>query len=113
MRVVHATTGTGAPALSLIAGGRSCELYGVISTYAESSTFYIKFWYQGNTNVTPIIGTTAPSLTVPISSGAPGYLTPLPLVQQGPLYWAATANASDTDATALGAGGDVVNIFID
>ena len=113
MRVVHATTTTSAPALALVDGQRSCDLYGVIATYAESSTYYIKFWFQGNTNAAPVLGTTAPTLTIPVSAGAPGYLTASPIILQGPLWWAATANASDTDSTALGAGGDIVNIFID
>ena len=113
MRVVHSTTTTSAPVLSMLAGGRSPELYGVIATYAESSTYYIKFWYQGNTNAAPVLGVTAPTLTIPISAGAPGYLTAIPVVLQGPLWWTATANVSDTDTTALGTGGDVINIFID
>ena len=116
MYVVHATTTTSAPTLNLLSGGRSVELFGVIATYAESATFYVKFWYQGNTNATPVLGVTAPTLTVPISSSGPGFLVGggngCGVVMQGPVYWAATTNAADTDATALGAGGDVINILL-
>lgn len=113
MQIYHATTTTSTPALTqLQVGAEYPVLYGVIATYAESSTYYIKFWWQGNTNTAPTIGVTKPNLTVPISSGGPGFVLTVPIVLQGPLYWAATGGASDTDATALGAGGDVINILM-
>jgi hypothetical protein len=113
MYVYHATTTTNAPALTAITPGvKMPELFGVIATYAESATFYIKFWWGGNTNTVPTLGVTEPNLTVPISSGGPGFVLTKSICMQGPLYWAATANASDTDATALGTGGDVINILL-
>src|SRR6185437_7225638 len=113
MYVYHATTTTSTPSLTPIpAGAESPVLYGVIATYAESATYFIKFWWQGNNNSVPVLGTTKPNLTVPISSGGPGFISQVPIVGQGSLYWAATTNASDTDATALGAGGDVINILV-
>ena len=116
MYVIQAATTTSAVALAKLAPGINPELFGVIATYAESSTFYVKFWWQGNSNTAPVLGTTLPNLNVPISSSGPGFLigggAGCGVIMQGPLWWAATANAVGTDTTALGAGGDIISFFV-
>lgn len=115
MYVLKTTTTTSTPALALLGGGRNVDLYGVIATYAESATYFIKFWYGTSMSsaTPPTIGTTVPSLTIPISASGPGFICSKPIQMQAPVYWAATLNAVDTDDTALGTGGDIVNLLLE
>jgi hypothetical protein len=108
------TTGTGTPALTLIGGGVGQSLLGVAATSAEAAAYFIKLWWQGVSplQTIPVIGTTPPSVT--ISVGTTGVFQEFnhPLQGGGPLYYAVTKNAADTDDTALTTGGDVVTLFL-
>jgi hypothetical protein len=86
------------------------EFWGLACTYAESATFYIQLWWQGNTNSPPILGTTTPWLTIPITSAGTFTKNDLAFIQQGPLYWAATAAA--VPSTVALTGGEVVTFFV-
>jgi hypothetical protein len=106
----HFSTTTATPALASVS--QSGEFWGYSATYAESTSYYVKLWWQGNNNSAPVIGTTAPNLTIPV--GTLGLLTVFnkPVIMQGPIYYAVTKNAADTDDTALSTGGDVVTLFL-
>lgn len=114
MRAFKIITGTGTPALTKL--GDAVSLQGVCASNAETSTtIYLKLWWQtpGNTTL-PIIGTTAPSVTIPIpSTGQPLVVWNQPLNMGGPAWMAVTKLAADTDTTALATGGEVVTLFLD
>ena len=114
MRPYTYTTGTGTPALTLIQG-EGVALLGLCATNGEAAIFYLKLWWGGTTSTeVPVIGTTAPSITIAIPVGG---LAPtsfrFPLQGGGPCWMAATLNAVYTDDTALATGGDIVTLFID
>jgi hypothetical protein len=109
---VHFTTGTAAPTPTLVAGGFT-EFWGAVATNAEAAIYFIKIYWQGNTNTIPVVGTTTPNLTIPVQqiTGPPLVLT-TPLVLQGPMYYTVTKNAADTDTAALSNGGDVITLLV-
>ena len=107
---IHFTTTTSAPAVVQV--GTYTELWGYAATDAKDATYYLKIWWQGNTNTAPIVGTTKPSITFAIVAGNPSCIFAVPLVQQGPMYYAVTLNPADTDATVLSTGGDVVTLLV-
>jgi hypothetical protein len=111
---VHFLTGTGTPALTLLKGGQDVSFYGGSATNNETSTtIYLKLWWQGNTNVAPIIGTTAPTLTIAIPAAGWYATSTYPLIMSGPCYYAVTKLQADTDDTALSTGGEAVTLFIE
>jgi hypothetical protein len=113
---VHFTTGTSTPALTLLNGGKNCGVMGAVSNNVETSTtIYLKFWWQKNLANPPTIGTTAPDLTIPITSavGLVPFSFYRPVNPGGPCWYAVTKNGGDTDDTALSTGGEVVTIFIE
>lgn len=114
MRTQTAALTTSAPALALLSPEQNVELFGVICGYLESATFYVKFFWQGQSSTIPVLGTTVPDLTVPISSGGPGFVLggTQGVVKRGPLWWAVTANGGTADTTALSTGGEVINFFL-
>lgn len=104
------TTGTATPAVTL---ARGTDFWGFAGSNAEGATIFLKLWWQGNTNVIPVVGTTAPTVTLPIvTAGQPMQTSIEPITLQGPLYYAVTKNAGDTDATALSTGGDIITLFL-
>jgi hypothetical protein len=110
-RSYHVTTGTGAVAATLING--ASDYLGIVVATAETTPFYIKLWWSGNTNVAPTVGTTIPKLTIEVpTTGLSSHLS-FPLNNGGLLYWWASTNAADTDSTALVVGGDVITIIFD
>jgi hypothetical protein len=108
---IHFTTGTATPALVQV--GSFTEFWGVVATDAESGAYFIKLWWQGNALAVPVLGITPPNLTIPIYTASSGVVFQRGLVQNGPLWYAVTKNASDTDATALSTGGDVVTLLVE
>jgi hypothetical protein len=115
MNSLKFTTGTGTPALTLVNGGVPTSFRGFTASNAEGATIYLKLWWVGPNPLQsiPTIGTTAPSATLAIpSAGQPVADLNLPLQGGGPLYYAVTKNAGDTDDTALTTGGDVVTLFL-
>lgn len=102
--------GTGAPVAALANG---TQFWGFTASNAEGATIFLKLWWQGNTNTAPVVGTTAATVTLAIpSAGQPIATSIEPIIQQGPLYYAVTKNAADTDTTALSTGGDVITLFL-
>ena len=112
MFVQRYVTGTGTPALQTLKGGQNADLWGFVATYAEAATYFVKFWWTGNKAI-PVIGTTVPDLTVPVSSSSPPFILMRPIIMGGPVYFAVTLNAVGTDDTALGTGGDVISILLE
>jgi hypothetical protein len=118
------TTGTGAPAASLVAGGAGSIFFGLAASSAESGNYYLKLWWEGtgtpppssvagsqpSTSI-PVPGTTLPSATIPIPSTGLFNLSFNPINNGGRLWFWVTKNAADLDATALAAGGDVITLF--
>jgi len=52
-------TTTGAPAIAQAKVNQSTDFWGLSPTNNETSTvIYLKLWWQGNSNVAPILGTT-------------------------------------------------------
>lgn len=114
MFAVHFLTTTSAPALTIAKGGQSTTFWGCAATNNETSTtIYLKIWFQGNTNVAPIIGTTAPTITIAIPAAGTYFVQPIPVVMPGPLYYAVTKLQADTDATALSTGGEAITLFLE
>lgn len=111
---VHFLTGTSAPTLTGLKGGQNVDFYGVAATNNETSTtIYLKLWWQGNTNNAPILGTTAPTLTIAIPAAGTYFVSTYPLVVAGPCYYAVTKLQADTDQTALSTGGEAITLFIE
>lgn len=108
---IHFTAGTGAPTATLIP--TFTEFYGLTGTSAEA--YFVKIYWQGNTNVIPVVGTTVPNITIAVPAsptGTIGLVFAVPVILQGPMYYTVTKNAGDTDATALSTGGDVITLFV-
>lgn len=110
-RSYHVTTVVGAPVATLING--ASDFLGINATSAEAAAYFIKLWWSGNTNVAPTVGTTAPKLTLAVPTTGLNFHSNFPLNNGGLMYWWATLNAADADATALTAGGSVVTITFD
>ena len=111
---VHFLTGTSTPALTLLKGGQNVDFFGCAATNNETSTvIYLKLWWQGNSNVAPIIGTTAPTLTIPIPTNGQYFVHPVPIIMPGPCWYAVTKLQADTDDTALSTAGEAVTLFIE
>ncbi len=94
---IHFTTTTNAVAVTPIPN--YTELWGFSATDSKDATYYLKIWFQGNTNTVPIAGTTKPTVTFAIQSGAPNCVYMSPVILQGPMYYAVTLNAADRDTT--------------
>ena len=106
---IHFTTTTSAVALTQ--AGTYTELWGVVATEAKDATYYVKVWWTGN-NPPPVLGTTKPNITFAILAGNPSCVFAMPLIQQGPMYYAVTLNPADNDTTVLSTGGDVVTLLV-
>jgi len=107
---IHFTTSTSAPAL--VQAGSWTELWGYAATDAKDASYYLKVWWQGNSNVKPVIGTTSPNVTFAVIAGNPSCVFAVPIILQGPMWYAVTLNPADTDTTVLATGGDVVTLFV-
>jgi hypothetical protein len=110
MLPVKFTSVTTAPVWTLIPTWT--EFWGFAATNAEGAIYFLKLYWQGNTNLLPVVGTTVPSITMPIQTASTGFDLKEPLLQLGPLWYTVTKNAGDTDATALTTGGDVITLFV-
>jgi hypothetical protein len=76
-----------------------------------ASAIYLKFYLGANA---PTVGTTVPYLTVTcIASGATSKTFPVPISAPQTLWVATTLNLADSDATAIGAGGPVVQVLVE
>ena len=118
MYTVAFTVLTGTPVLTQL-GAPQVDLYGALaSNTASGAEYFLKLWWQGNSLSTPVIGTTTPSLTIPV-----GY-NPIttagievswmrPLNMGGPCWYAVTLNAAPNDDTAIATGGDVVTLLLE
>lgn len=110
-RSYHVATGTGAVAATLING--ASDFLGVCVTSSETTPFYVKFWWSGNTNVAPTVGTTVPKLTVAVPTTGLSYQLNFPLNNGGLMYWWASTLPADSDSTPLVVGGDVITVIFD
>ena len=107
-------TTTNTPALVQLNGGHNTDLLGIIATSMEAAgAMFVKLWWGGNSNATPVLGTTLPTLTLSVPTT--GLIVPFewPFVYPGPVWFAVTKNNVGTDATALGTGGGVVTLFLE
>jgi hypothetical protein len=107
-------TSTSAVALTQLKGGQSCDFWGLCATSMEAAgAMFVKLWWGGNSNATPVLGTTLPTLTISIPTT--GILAPMdwPIVYPGPLWVAVTKNNVGTDTTVLSTGGGVVTLFLE
>ena len=114
MRAFKVITGTATPALTKL--GDSVSLQGIAASNLETTTtIYVKLWWQDPGNQTlPVIGTTIPSLTLPVpAAGQPLVVWNQPLNMGGPCWVAVTKLAADTDDTALTTGGEVITLILD
>ena len=110
-RSYHASTVTTAVTATLING--ASDFLGVAATSSETTPYYIKFWWSGNTNVAPTVGTTIPKLTIAVPTTGLSFHLNFPLNNGGLLYWWASTNPADTDSTVLVVGGDVITVIFD
>lgn len=113
------TTGTGAPAAAQVPGTAYTQLAGVVAAATkQASTFFLKLWWEGaqvppaGSPSGPTVGTTPASMVIPIPVGGIALTLPQPANNGGPLWYWVSANAVDSDTTALTTGGDVVNLIL-
>ena len=107
-------TTTNAVALTQLKGGQNCDFLGIIATSMEAAgAMFVKLWWGGNSNATPILGTTLPNVTISVPTT--GLIVPFwgPLIQPGPLWVAVTKLNIGTDTTVLATGGGVVTLFLE
>jgi hypothetical protein len=113
VRPYHFSTTTATPALTQLQG-EAVALLGITATSAESAGYFVKIWWAHNSGTEiPVIGTTAPDLTIEVGTGGICQEFNHPLQGGGPAWVSVTKNAADTDATALTTGGDVITLFLD
>jgi hypothetical protein len=111
---VHFLTGTSTPVLTLLKGGQNVDFLGLSATNNETATtIYLKLWWGGNSNSTPTLGVTAPTLTIAIPANGIFFTSTYPIVYPGPCWYSVTKLQADTDATALVTGGEAVTLFIE
>jgi hypothetical protein len=110
-RSFHTSTGTGAPAPLLIPG--ASDFLALFASSVETGAFYVKLWWSGNNTAPPVVGTTIPTLTIPVPANGQAVSLNFPLNNGGNLYMWATKNGGDTDTTALTAGGDALTVVFD
>lgn len=107
-------TTTNAVALTQVKGGQNADFYGIIATSAEAAgAMFVKLWWGGNNNATPVLGTTLPNITISVPTT--GLIVPFewPLVYPGPLWVAVTKLNVGTDTTVLATGGGVVTLLLE
>lgn len=113
-QMVHFSVTTGAPVLQAVGPpNKQINVTGFAVTSDTTNICYLKIWWQGNSNAAPILGTTAPNVTiqVPASTGITKTLYS-PLSNAGPCFATVTKNATDSDVTALTSGA-TVTLFIE
>jgi hypothetical protein len=107
-------TTTATPTLTQLKGGQNVDFFGLTATSAEAAgAMFLKLWWGGNSNATPVLGTTLPTVTISVPTT--GLVVPfyVPLIYAGPCWYAVTKNNVGTDATALSTGGGVVTLFLE
>ena len=107
---IHFTTTTGAVVWKQIP--TYTELWGIVATDAKDATYYVRVFWQGNSNKAPVAGTTAPTITFAIQSGSVDCIFVMPIILQGPMYYNVSLDQGDTDTTVLSTGGDVVTLLV-
>jgi hypothetical protein len=112
------TTTTGAVAAVALPQA-TAQLAGVVAAATkQASTFFLKLWWQGaqvapgGTPSGPTAGTTPASLTIPVPVAGIAFSLPSPVNNGGPLWYWISANAVDSDTTALTTAGDVINLIL-
>ena len=125
-RCTKITTGTGAVAASLLAGGSASIFYGISAVNLEIAATYVKIWWEGTgtapsqagqTTTLPNVATTVPQLTfqVPLTSTSSFVeISSVPLNNGGRIwYWISATLADGTAQTALTTGGDLITFIYD
>lgn len=114
MFAYHTLTTTSAVALVQPKVGQNCDFWGCACTNNETTTtIYLKLWWQGNTNTAPVLGTTAPTLTIAIPAAGTYFVQPRPVIMAGLMYFAVTRLQADTDTTVLATGGEAITLFLE
>jgi hypothetical protein len=113
-QMVHFSVTTGVPTLQPVGPpNKQINVTGFSVTSDTTNICYLKIWWQGNSNTSPQLGSTAPNATfqIPASTGLTKVFVS-PLSNGGPCFAAITKNATDSDATAL-TGGATATIFVE
>jgi hypothetical protein len=93
---------------------QACDFWGLAATSMEAAgAMFLKIFWGGNSNATPVLGTTLPDVTISIPTT--GLLVPfhVPLVHPGRMWFAVTKNNVGTDTTVLVTGGGVITLFLE
>jgi hypothetical protein len=107
-------TTTSTPALVQLNGGHATDFIGIIATSMEAAgAMFVKLWWGGASNATPVLGTTLPTLTISIPQTGIMQSLDISMVYPGPVWVAVTKNNVGTDATALVTGGGVVTLLLE
>jgi hypothetical protein len=104
--------------LTLIKGGQNVDLLGVLGVNTSAYEIFIKFYWMSTTQtaVPPTVGTTVPNLTLAIpalgtTTGVANYYWSDGITMNGPLYFAVTKLAADSDTTVVVAGDGIITIL--
>ena len=126
-RCSKVTTGTGAVAATLLAGGSASIFYGLSAINNETSTtIYVKLYWEGTgtapavppgsqtATTLPAVATTVPQLTLSVPSTGTLFFNDTPVNNGGRIwYWISSTLADGTAQTALVTGGGLITFFYD
>jgi len=110
----QAPTTNATPTLTKL--GEAVDFWGFAATNTASGAgFYLKLWWQSKAaSSIPVIGTTPPNFTAGVTNSAGTTLSlGRPMNPGGPCWYSVTLNSAQTDDTALGAGGDIITLFLE
>lgn len=110
------TTGVSTPTVQTVNNVGNTDFWGVIATNASGTPYYIKFAWQGNSNVVPAPSSTAntvvPAMVFEVPTVGLNYSLTEPVTNTGQLYfWYASTPADNTNASVTTSGDAITVIY--
>lgn len=103
--------------LNQVGQNQNTDCYGWTLINTTAAAKYVKLYWNApgrfsSNKDTPTVGTDVPNITIEIpASGTVSQSFTIGIGNSGQLFMATTLNASDTDATAVGAGDVIASIY--
>jgi hypothetical protein len=115
-RAYHAlTTGSVVPTVQVVNNPGNTDFWGVVATNQGAAPYYIKFAWQGNTNVSPAptsTGSTAiPAMVFEVPTIGLDYSLTEPVTNTGQLYFWYTSTATDATNASVTSSGDSITVI--